>query len=295
MIFPEGTRSGDCSINRFHKGAFYLAEQLKLDVLPVIIHGMGHVLPKPDFLIRKGAVTIEILDRITPDNQRYGESYSLRAKFVRKMYKEQYQRIASEVETPGYYADMLFHNYIYKGVSVSTQVSIDMKRHSNYSGIIKQLPENGQVLVLGAGLGSFPLLLSMVKPALKIDAVEPDEDKLAIARNCVSSKNDISYSKGNPLDFEFAQTYHAVILVDCLSVFENTAQQQIIQKCMNHSTFVIISDIAYALVDKLRLKLTGNEIPKITMIDQTNFMSLSKNRSYSIMQTDHLTTISKTL
>jgi 1-acyl-sn-glycerol-3-phosphate acyltransferase len=34
MIFPEGTRSVDCSINRFHRGAFFLAEKLKLDILP---------------------------------------------------------------------------------------------------------------------------------------------------------------------------------------------------------------------------------------------------------------------
>jgi 1-acyl-sn-glycerol-3-phosphate acyltransferase len=45
LIFPEGTRSADCNISRFHKGAFYLAEQSKLDILPITIHGMGHVLP----------------------------------------------------------------------------------------------------------------------------------------------------------------------------------------------------------------------------------------------------------
>jgi 1-acyl-sn-glycerol-3-phosphate acyltransferase len=43
MVFPEGTRSEDCSIQRFHRGAFYLAKQLKLDILPVLIHGVGHL------------------------------------------------------------------------------------------------------------------------------------------------------------------------------------------------------------------------------------------------------------
>jgi len=295
MIFPEGTRSGDCSINRFHKGAFYLAEQLKLDVLPVIIHGMGHVLPKPDFLIRKGAVTVEILDRITPDNMNYGESYSLRAKFVRRMYQEQYQRIASEVETPGYYADKLFHNYIYKGVSVSTKVSIDLKKHNNYSEIIKLLPDSGQVLVLGAGLGSFPLLLSMVKPSLIIDAVEDDEDKLTLARNCASCTENITYRQGNPLDIKLEQTYKAVILIDCLAAFENVGQLQILQNCMNHSMLVLISDIGDSSFNKMRLKLTGNEIPKIKMNYQSNLGQLSENMGFNIVQMDHLTTISKTL
>src|SRR5690606_35857526 len=33
IVFPEGTRSQDNVVKRFHKGAFYLAEQLQLDIL----------------------------------------------------------------------------------------------------------------------------------------------------------------------------------------------------------------------------------------------------------------------
>ena len=39
VVFPEGTRSRDGHLKRFHKGAFYLAEKLQLDVVPVLIHG----------------------------------------------------------------------------------------------------------------------------------------------------------------------------------------------------------------------------------------------------------------
>ena len=46
VIFPEGTRSVDCSIQRFHKGAFYLAQQLQADILPMIIYGAGLVTSK---------------------------------------------------------------------------------------------------------------------------------------------------------------------------------------------------------------------------------------------------------
>ena len=49
MAFPEGTRSETNKIRRFHKGAFYLAEQLQLDILPVLIHGNSEVLPKGKF------------------------------------------------------------------------------------------------------------------------------------------------------------------------------------------------------------------------------------------------------
>jgi hypothetical protein len=293
MIFPEGTRSADCSINRFHKGAFFLAEQFKLDILPIIIHGIGHVLPKTDFLLRKGKVTVEILERIAPENNNYGETYSLRAKFVRRMYKIQHQRIESETEIPEYYADKVFHNYIYKGISVSTQVSIDLKKHNYYKEIIGQLPDNGSVLVLGAGFGAFPLLLSMVKPELIIDAVEADEDKLALAQNCASCTEKISYIQGNPLHFEIVNTYNAVVLIDCLSTFENAQQYQIIRNCLNHSPLILFSDIEYSRFNKTRLKLSGNELHKVNVYDKFKLKQISEELNFNITQTNNIFAISK--
>ncbi|HAY17636.1 MAG TPA: glycosyl transferase family 2, partial [Rikenellaceae bacterium] len=35
VIFPEGTRTSDGKVGRFHKGAFYLASELRLDITPV--------------------------------------------------------------------------------------------------------------------------------------------------------------------------------------------------------------------------------------------------------------------
>ncbi|MDR0829560.1 MAG: 1-acyl-sn-glycerol-3-phosphate acyltransferase [Prevotellaceae bacterium] len=64
LVFPEGTRSPDCTIGRFHKGAFYLAEKFGLDILPVIIHGIGHALPKTEFMLRKGEVNVFVEERM---------------------------------------------------------------------------------------------------------------------------------------------------------------------------------------------------------------------------------------
>ena len=48
IVFPEGTRSEDGVIKRFHKGAFYLAEKLNVDILPIMIHGTNYTLTKQD-------------------------------------------------------------------------------------------------------------------------------------------------------------------------------------------------------------------------------------------------------
>jgi 1-acyl-sn-glycerol-3-phosphate acyltransferase len=65
MIFPEGTRSEDGRIQRFHRGAFYLAEQLGLDILPVFIDGFGKVLPKTSWRLHSGHMSVEVMPRET--------------------------------------------------------------------------------------------------------------------------------------------------------------------------------------------------------------------------------------
>ncbi len=39
VVFAEGHRSDTGKLKRFHKGAFYLANELNLDILPIIIYG----------------------------------------------------------------------------------------------------------------------------------------------------------------------------------------------------------------------------------------------------------------
>ena len=61
-IFPEGTRTYNGKMKRFHKGAFYLAEALKLDILPILLYGNNKIIAKAQpFNIRKGIIYTEIL------------------------------------------------------------------------------------------------------------------------------------------------------------------------------------------------------------------------------------------
>jgi len=74
LFFPEGTRSTDGSLLPFKKGAFVIASQAGVPIIPVTIEGAGKLLPKGSGLMRPGTVRI-----------RYGrpistEGYSLRNK-----------------------------------------------------------------------------------------------------------------------------------------------------------------------------------------------------------------------
>jgi 1-acyl-sn-glycerol-3-phosphate acyltransferase len=201
MIFPEGTRSEDCSINRFHRGAFYLAEQLNLDIVPVLIHGVGHLLPKKEFMLRKGEIHINVMPRVAYNAT--SETYAENAKNMRKLYKEEYAKLAAEVETADYYADLTLHNYIYKGPSVERAVHRNLKKHNNYRDIISQLKKHNRILIVNCGYGEFPLLLSLVHKNMKIVATDKDTDKLELAANCAWVKENLSYLENVDADEKF--------------------------------------------------------------------------------------------
>ena len=78
MIFPEGTRTPNGDIVRFHRGAFYIAEQLSLDICPMLIRGMYSVLSKNEFRIRPGKVVLDILPLINVHDKSFGDNFKKR-------------------------------------------------------------------------------------------------------------------------------------------------------------------------------------------------------------------------
>ena len=60
VFFPEGSRSDDGLIKPFKKGAFRMAIDLGLPVLPVTINGTRKILPKGSIDLRPGGVTMTI-------------------------------------------------------------------------------------------------------------------------------------------------------------------------------------------------------------------------------------------
>jgi len=69
FFFPEGTRSLDGVILGFKTGAFKLARDEKVPVLPIAIHGAGNLLPKHSWIPGKAHVRLKILAPMPPPAQ----------------------------------------------------------------------------------------------------------------------------------------------------------------------------------------------------------------------------------
>jgi 1-acyl-sn-glycerol-3-phosphate acyltransferase len=60
VVFPEGTRSRDGQIKPFKGGGFYLAIRSGRPIVPVVIIGSHHVMPKGRLRIRRGQIILNI-------------------------------------------------------------------------------------------------------------------------------------------------------------------------------------------------------------------------------------------
>ncbi len=65
---PEGTRSITPKLAAFKKGAFHLAMQAGVPIVPIVIHNSGDVQPKGDFLYHPGTVHVEVLPPVDTGN-----------------------------------------------------------------------------------------------------------------------------------------------------------------------------------------------------------------------------------
>ena len=65
MIFPEGTRSKDGSLQNFKDGAFELAVTTRTSILPIVIEGSAEALPKRGIILRgRHLIRMRILDPV---------------------------------------------------------------------------------------------------------------------------------------------------------------------------------------------------------------------------------------
>ncbi len=86
MMFPEGTRSDDGSVKVFKHGAFTLAKESGIAVVPVAIHG-GHSLIQKhsSTFAAKATLVVEVLEPVLPDSFPDAQSY---AEHVRALIQE---------------------------------------------------------------------------------------------------------------------------------------------------------------------------------------------------------------
>jgi 1-acyl-sn-glycerol-3-phosphate acyltransferase len=92
MLFPEGTRSVDGELKTFKHGAFTLAKELSLEVVPIVIDGTHDALPKKGLLLRQPKplqIRVRVLPPVAPDTAGTPKELSdlVRAQMLRELHQ----------------------------------------------------------------------------------------------------------------------------------------------------------------------------------------------------------------
>ncbi len=262
MIFPEGTRSYTNEVNRFYKGAFYLAEHFKLDVLPFYIHGNSEALPKGDHIIYDENITVVVDKRISYEDISFGENYSKRTKAINKFYRNRFNEIRQELEDENYFKNILFLSFLYKESDIVSKVKTDfLVNKSNYFKLNSYINLDAKIVHIASDYGQLDFLLNMQQPKRRVKSFIADIEKREIAKtNYLAQKYNINFvdaiendSKDNDVllisnpDFNFedilnnVNNFQTIILFNCSTIL-NKFEQTSFEICANDDLIIVLKN-----------------------------------------------------
>ncbi len=252
FVFPEGTRSYNLNIGRFHQGAFHIAKELKLDIIPVISYGSGNAMPKYEPFLKTTPVSMTILPRIKPDSPLIKDSLLATSKSVRHYMQDEYAVIRKEFETPAFFRKKVIRNYLYRGPILEWYMKMKIRMENNYLPFHKHLPENGLLTDIGCGYGFMSYMLHLLAPQRRIMAYDYDRDKIDTAKHCALKNDNIQFHHVDVSRVELPQS-DAFILADVLHYMPEDEQRKLIAKCtgkLNDKGVIIIRDANAAMKKK---------------------------------------------
>lgn len=233
VIFPEGKRSEDCSILRFHKGAFYIASELKLDILSILLYGPGQVSSKRQpFYIKRGRVIGQVLSRRRHDDPAMGESYREQARNYRRYFLAEYRKMEDRygrADNP-YFRDRLLKNYIYKGPVLEWYMKVKARLDGYYDFWDRIALRDGVITDMGCGYGQLAIMLGSLSADRKVIGIDYDRDKIELASRCAMKGDNVSFLCGNMKDVALAAS-DVFIFNDSLHYVNAEAREAILSRC----------------------------------------------------------------
>ncbi len=228
MIFPEGTRSQNSQIQRFHRGAFKLAEDLNLAIAPVLFYGNNLAIAKAQTMqIKPSILVAKHLPLIQPDDHTFGDNYKTRAKNIAIYMRSELQKLRLRVDSTDnpYYRNALINNYLYKGSQIISALRRRLKREDNFKLFDQLIPSNASIIDFNCAYGELPFLLALRSNDRHILAYDSDPEKIALANHSLLAR------RLENLKFQLYQS-NDIDNVDVI-IFEKNVNDELLGRCAN--------------------------------------------------------------
>jgi len=212
LVFPEGTRTEDGQINRFHQGAFWLADKLNIEIQPLLLHGANHCMIKREFFLRPGKITLRAMEKVKVESVPDGDTYRPQAKKLRQVYIREFEKISRELETPDYFRTKLINQFLYKGPVLEWYAKIKIRLEKNYTWFNSVVPLDANIVDIGCGYGYLSHMLCMVSDKRRILGIDYDGEKISVARQIATSMKNVRFEEADILNFELPKADVFLIL-----------------------------------------------------------------------------------
>jgi uncharacterized protein len=280
LIFPEGSRTAEGNINRFHQGAFRLAADLGLPLQPVLLHGIFECMPKTDFFLRPGSITVKALERINIPMADYasGESYRSLAKATRALFAAKLQELDYQLKTVGYCYPQLIDRYLHKGPVLEWYMKTKLRLENNYQWLESQISKTATVTDVGCGYGFASVMLSLSSSGRRlVTGIDYDEHKIAVAANIASYTAGLDFVRADITCHRF-QPSDVFIISDVLHYLPLEQQLQVLRSCarnLNPGGKIIVRDADADYVKRTRAtRFTEFLSTKVFLFNKTSALGL---------------------
>lgn len=234
MAFPEGTRSDSNKIKRFHKGAFYLANEFNLDILPVLIHGNSEVNPKGSFIIKDGSIIVKILPRIKAEDHSLGENHTQQAKKVGAYFRSEFLQLR-KIEGPDYFHKIVLEEYRFKGDALYRTVKKSLKDNAQtYFEIMSRVEKRGNIAHVSKHSGQLDFLLALDGPDRRVFSLIEDAEIQTILQNSYITQK---YGK---LHFTDSLSEIFTSNIDTVIISDDKMSSDVISLITNISVYTIV-------------------------------------------------------
>jgi 2-polyprenyl-3-methyl-5-hydroxy-6-metoxy-1,4-benzoquinol methylase len=247
-FYPEGTRSPDGFVQRFHRGAFELAIELNQEILPIILCDTNTAMPRDAYWFEPYHAIVRALPRITPRNFDYSQGSTALMRHCESVVIEALQKQLDELNTPRVVRRKVRRLYRYQGKFVEQFVHWKMKTDPMFGALDTVVPRNGFILDLGCGYGVATHWLAQFTDERTFLGMDYDENKIRVAQRTATESPRIKFGVGDILNCEYPPC-DAILLLDVLHYWTPEKQQAILNKArqaLRHGGRLILRDAARA-------------------------------------------------
>ena len=231
VFFPEGTRSRDGQIHRFHNGAFELALRAGCEITPLLLTNTDAAVYAGTQWVGDHRCIVRVLPSIVPDSDAASAGPRVLARHVRQRMIEQQAvdwRLAQDGPVLARYVRAL---YRYQGRAVEREIARQLRTDALCEMIDNIVPFDGQILVVPCGYGVLCHILARKSLRRQVLGVDHRAECVRVARSSARAAQRVRFELADPPAWGFPAA-DCVVLTDGLHEWNEQDRQRIVDELL---------------------------------------------------------------